>query len=105
MANQQVAQMRAVIVERERDAKENVKTIKELNKKLDRYRKMFIESRKENDVLFQKITGVIESAELPDGEEILELFNISRDPKMLEVSRQLANESNASPRTFKKMLT
>ena len=47
---------------------------------------MFIESRKENDILFKKITQVIESAEMPDGDEILSLFEISRNPPQIVTS-------------------
>ena len=86
LANTEVARLRAVLTEKSNDQQENQKQIKELSAKLERYRKMFIESRKENDILFKKITQVIESAEMPDGDEILSLFEISRNPPQIVTS-------------------
>ena len=58
---------------------------------------MFIESRKENDILFKKITQVIESAEMPDGDEILSLFEISRNPPQIVTSVQKISSEPSPP--------
>lgn len=97
LANTEVARLRAQLTEKSNEWQENEKQIKGLSAKLERYRKMFIESRKENDILFKKITQVIESAEMPDGDEILSLFEISRNPPQIVTSVQKISSEPSPP--------
>ena len=50
--------------------------------KLKRYRTLIVETRKENDELFTKIKEFIANGDFSDSDELLELFDISRNPKI-----------------------
>ena len=54
-----------------------------MNVKLQRYRSLILETRKENDELFTKIKEFIANGDFSDSDEMLDLFNISRDPVLL----------------------